>query len=60
MLFNFGGIEEVDARAQRAIDGILSDKSYLNPEKFELILREYEKRQSKLDAEVSISIKSQI
>lgn len=50
MLKHFKDLQDVEAEANREIERLLSDKSFVNPEKFAAKLREYEKRQAKLDA----------
>jgi hypothetical protein len=58
--YQFANEEAVEREAQKVLYRILSDKSYTNPEKISLLLTEYEKRQVRLDAQLSKAIKSQI
>lgn len=53
---------EEDAHKQ-AIDearSILSNRAYINPDKFSNILTEYRRRQRELDAEIALNIDNQV
>jgi hypothetical protein len=58
--YKFVDEESVLKEADRVINKILSDKSYTNPEKISLLLSDYEKKQVKLDSQLSTAIKFQI
>jgi glutamine synthetase adenylyltransferase len=58
--YQFTNEAAVERESQKVLHKILSDKSYTNPEKISLLLSEYEKRQVRLDAQLSKAIKSQI
>lgn len=58
--YQFADEQAVEREAQKVLNKILADKSYTNPEKISLLLAEYEKKQVRLDAQLSKAIKSQI
>lgn len=59
-LYKFLNEQSVQKEADRVLSKIFEDKSYANPEKISLILQQYEKKQVKLDAQLSKAIKSEI
>lgn len=59
-LNKFENEQAVHKEADRILNDIFSDKSYANPEKISLLLQDYEKRQLKLDTQLSKAIKSEI
>lgn len=58
--YKFADEQAVKVKAKNLLDKILDDKSYTNPEKLSLLISEYEKKQVRLDAQLSKAIKSQI
>jgi hypothetical protein len=59
-LYKFEDEQAVQKEADRLISKIFADKSYSNPEKLSLLLLDYEKRQGKLDGQLSKAIRSEI
>jgi hypothetical protein len=59
-LYKFEDEIAVQKQAEKIINSIFSDKSYSNPEKISLLIQDYEKRQFKLDSQLSKSIKAEI
>ena len=58
--YQFADEQSVLREADKQVNKILSDKTYTNPEKLSLMISEFEKRQLRLDAQLSKAIKSQI
>lgn len=59
-LYKFEDEQAVYKQADKIINNIFADKSYSNPEKISLLIQEYEKKQFKLDSQLSKAIKAEI
>ena len=59
-LYAFESEAAVEKEAERVVAKLFGDKSYSNPEKLSLLLSDYEKKQLKLDAQLSKTIKAEI
>ena len=59
-LCKFDSEQAVHKEAESVLGSIFGDKTYANPEKISLLLQEYEKKQVKLDGQLSKAIRSEI
>lgn len=59
-LYKFEDEQAVYKQADKIINSIFADKSYSNPEKISLLIQDYEKKQFKLDSQLSKAIKAEI
>jgi len=60
MLKYFNDENDAKEQAKKEIREILSNKTYINPDKFNQLLNDYRKRQIELDSEISVAIKTQV
>lgn len=56
-LIKFQDEKSVEKEAEIVLARIFSDKSYANPEKISLLLHDHEKKQVKLDSQLSKAIR---
>lgn len=60
MLKYFSDEKEAKEQAKVEIKNILSNKMYINPDKFAQLLTDVRKKQLNLDSEISMAIKTQV
>ena len=60
MIKYFESEEDVIKQANEEAHSILSNRAYINPDKFGSIMNEYRRRQRELDAEIALNINNQV
>ena len=60
MLANIKSDEDAKNQAHSKILELLSNTSYINPDKFTFLLNDYRKKQKAIDAELNISLKQNV
>jgi len=60
MLKYFADEKEAKEQAKIEVKNLLSNKMYINPDKFKGLLNDYRKKQLGLDSEITTAIKTQV